>query len=87
MTEPGIAWTHNPNDGACTLTLFSDSFERRFAINVAKPEKEAERVVRKLIRTVQRLDLGPWVVNQVIHTLDQIVARQREWRDVRNDNA
>jgi hypothetical protein len=76
-----VCWEHYPNTGyACVkLKTANGEFSKQFDLYLNRHDAERERVVKKTIGQVRRLKLGDQILNYVIHQLDQISARQREW--------
>ena len=74
-----------PTGYAC-VSIVKEENVKRLPLWINRPEKECERAIRKVIRQMQKLDIGSEMTCWTTHKLDQLVAQQREWDSRENED-
>jgi hypothetical protein len=67
-----------PTGYACVFVI-QNELVKRLTLYVNRPEKECERAIRKVIRQMEKLEVGQQMTCWATHKLDQFVAEQRRW--------
>jgi len=68
-----------PTGYACVSIKQDDDMMKRVELYLNRPEKECERMIRKVIRQMDKFEVGLHMTCWTIHKLDQFVAEQRKW--------
>jgi hypothetical protein len=68
-----------PTGYACVSIVQDNDMMKRVEMYLDRPEKECERMIRKVIRQMKKFEVGLHMTCWTIHKLDQFVAEQKKW--------
>ena len=72
--------------GYASVSIIQDENRvKRLELYLNRPEKECERAVRKVIKQLEKLQIGQHMTCWAIHKLDQFAAEQRVWDNKRTN--
>jgi hypothetical protein len=74
-----------PTGYASVSIVQNNDMVKRLELYLNRPEKECERAIRKVIRQMNKFEVGYQMTCWAIHKLDQFVAQQRRWDNKKAD--
>ena len=74
-----------PTGYASVSIVQNNDMVKRLELYLNRPEKECERAIRKVIRQMNKFEVGYQMTCWATHKLDQFVAEQRRWDDKKAD--
>lgn len=73
-----------PTGYACVYITQGD-LTKKLPLYINRPEKECERAIKKVIKQMEKFEVGRQMTCWTTHKLDQFVAEQRLW-DTRTED-
>jgi hypothetical protein len=74
-----------PTGYACVSIVQENDMVKRLELYLNRPEKECERAIKKVIRQMDKFEVGYQMTCWATHKLDQFVAEQRRWDNKKVD--